>query len=82
MRLSINTFDSRCEFGSPVSLVDLDNANRLVSCHGSVIDAANAKALLLYQADRRYADPELNRFPVGTGKEALASLADVNRHRH
>lgn len=81
-RYSINPFDSRCPPNTPVSVIDLDNANRVASCHASLIDAMKAKALMMYDRNRRYGDPALKRFRIDSGPEALRSLADINGHRH
>ena len=83
-RLSIQTNDARCEFGSPVSLIDQDQANRLIGCYRSVIDAEKARALLLHKVSRQYADNEygLKRFPIATKQQALTSWAEVDAGLH
>lgn len=71
MKLSIQPYDARCPFDQSVSLIDLDNANRLISCHRRLIDATKAKALLLYEAGKLFADPELKRIAIGSKEDAL-----------
>jgi hypothetical protein len=81
-RYSINPHDSRCDDGTPVSVIDATNSSRVVSCHASMAEAIKAKMLLLFDPTRAFGDPELPRFPTRSGDEALHSLAALNGREH